>query len=124
MLGSAIAAYELGDWFADKLFCANEFAEFTFDWNTVQADDLLDRKKDLYNNSLGRAIGVKIRKAGFNGKSAEDEIAKQCFIACETDPKFLPHFLDPRVKQLTEVQLGCYFLPKENLFNFLQHKKD
>ncbi len=124
MLGSAIACYELGDWLADKLFCANEFAEFTFDWNTVQADDLLDRKKDLFNNSLGRAIGNKVKASGLQCKSAEDELAKECFIACETDPKFLPHFLDPRVKDLTEEQLGCYCLPKGNLFNLMQQKKD
>jgi len=122
MYGSALTAFELGDWLADKLFCANEFAEFTFDWNTVQADDLLDRKKDLYNNSLGRAIGIKVRNSGLIGKSAEDEIAKQCFITCETDPKFLAHFLDPRVRELTEEQLGCYCLPKGNLFNFFQQK--
>lgn len=120
MLGSALAAYELGDWMADKLFCANEFTELSFDWNTVQADDLLDRKKDLYNNSLGRKVGLSVRKSGLNGKEAEDEIAKQCFIKCETDPNFLAHFLDPRVSKLTEEQLGCSFLPKKNLFNLFQ----
>ncbi|MCW5824141.1 MAG: hypothetical protein KIT34_15155 [Cyanobacteria bacterium TGS_CYA1] len=122
MLGSALAAYELGDWLADKLFCANEFAEFAFDWNTVQADDLLDRKKDLYNNSLGRKVGLNVRKAGLNGKDAEDEIAKLCFIKCETDPAFFPHFLDPRVQKLTEEQLGCPCLPQKNQFNLMHGK--
>lgn len=122
MYGSALAAYDLGEFLADKLFCANEWAEFTCDWNTIQADDLLDRKKDLYNNSLGRKVGVSVRKSGLNGKQAEDEIAKRCFIKCETDPAFFPHFLDPRVQKLTEEQLGCPCLPKGNIFNFFSKK--
>lgn len=120
MFGSALAAYELGVPVADKLFCANEFAEFTCDWNGVQADDLLDRKKDLANNAIGRKIGARAKAMGLHGREAELYIAESCFDTAEHNPDFLPHFLDPRVASLTEEKLGCHFLPKQNLFNWLQ----
>lgn len=120
MFGSALAAYELGVPAADKLFCANEFAEFTCDWNGVQADDLLDRKKDLANNAIGRKIGARARALDLQGREAELYIAEACFDTAEHAPEFLPHFLDPRVASLTEEELGCHYLPKKNLFNLLQ----
>jgi hypothetical protein len=121
MYGSALAAFEIGDTLADKLFCLNELAEFVCDWNGVETSDLLDRKKDLYNNSLGRAVGAKFRESGIKGAAAEKAIALECVKQMETNPKFLSHYLDPRVFALTEKQFGCEFLPRENVFNLIGH---
>lgn len=121
MYGSALACVELGDFLSEKLFCLNEFAEFLFDWNSVEPSDLLDRKKDLANNALGRSIGLEIRKLHLTGADAEQATSIACAKAAESNSQFLAHFLDPRVSKLTEEQLGCFFLPKANIFNlFIQ----
>lgn len=123
MYGSALACVELGPMLSERLFCLNEFAEFLFDWNSVAPQDLLDRKKDLANNALGRSIGLEIRSSGITGSHAEAETAVACARAVESNPKFLPHYLDPRVFSITEEQYGCHFLPKENIFNFFVRKQ-
>ncbi len=117
MFGSALASYELGDAASEKLFCANEFAEFLCDWNGVEPGDLLDRKKDLVNNKIGRNIGTECRNLKLSGSDVEDFIAKGCVQAVESDPRFIPHYADLRVFSLTESELGCPGLPKANLFN-------
>lgn len=120
MYGSALASYELGEELSDLLFRLNEFAEFTFDFNSVEPSDLLDRKKDLVNNSIGREIGSKARVAKLFGHAAESFIILECLKAVETDPRFLPHYLDPRVAALKEDALGCPFLPERNFFNIFR----
>lgn len=120
MFGSALASYELGEYLSDKLFCANEFAEYCCDWNGVEPTDLLDRKKDLWNNRLGRTIGQEVRNQGLNGRVAEKAIADLCFTKVENDQQFLAHCCDPKVFSLSEQQLGCPNLPKKNAFNFLR----
>lgn len=120
MFGSALAAYELRSEASEKLFCLNELAEFTLDWNGVEPSDLLDRKKDLVNNGVGRSIGVEAKTKGFSGREAENFIATECAKACNgSNPKFLSHYLDQRVFQLHENALGCGCLPEKNLFNYL-----
>lgn len=114
--GSALASFEIGGSLAKKLFCLNELAEFTCDWNGVELSDLLDRKKDLANNELGRAIGTAARKARIPQKIAESFIARECAIAVESNPRFIPHYLDARVLSLSERELGCDCLPTMNLF--------
>lgn len=69
MYGSELACVELGEYFSDKLFCLNEFAEYICD--CVESSDLLDRKKDLANNALGRSIGLAIRKGDNTGQKAQ-----------------------------------------------------
>ncbi|MBX9770880.1 MAG: hypothetical protein K2X29_05895, partial [Candidatus Obscuribacterales bacterium] len=120
MYGSALACLELGDYCADKLFCMNEFAEYLCDWNGVDPSDLLDRKKDLVNNSLGRSIGLAARKARLKGHQAEEHIVKECILAVNSNPEFLSGYLDPRVLVLSEDRLGCKFLPERNFFNFVR----
>jgi hypothetical protein len=120
--GSALAAFELGDYFADKLFCANEFAEALCDWNTITLTDRLDRKKDLWNNRIGRAIGVRVSRMGMVGAAGERQILADCEYAIEHDPHFMGHYLDPRARGLSEKSLGCLFLPRYNAFNVLLHK--
>jgi hypothetical protein len=117
--GSALAAFELGDFFADKLFCANEFAEALCDWNAITANDRLDRKKDLWNNRIGRAIGVRVSQMGLAGSDAKHRIMLECVLTVEEDPQFLGHYLDNRVLMLSERKLGCLFLPRYNVFNLL-----
>jgi hypothetical protein len=119
--GSALAAFELGDFFADKLFCANEFAEALCDWNSITLVDRLDRKKDLWNNRIGRAIGVRVSRMGLVGATAERRILAECEHAIEYDPDFMGHYLNPRVLTLRESNLGCAFLPRYNAFNLLLH---
>lgn len=117
MYGSAIATYEIGETLADKLFCLNELAEYLLDWNGVEPSDLLDRKKDLANNALGRKIGQSVGKTGVKGHDAELALSRQCVSSMETDPEFLAHYLDPRVSALSESKLGCNCLPQTNIFN-------
>lgn len=120
VFGSALACYELGDFLADKLFCANEFAEFTFDWNGVEEGDLLDRKKDLANNKIGRSIAEECRHLNLIGNSAEEYIARRCLKSVEHNPLFLAHCRDIRVLALSEAGLGCPGLPKRNIFNAIK----
>lgn len=47
----------------------------------VQIDDLLDRKKDLSNNAIGRKIGAHAKAMSLQGKNAELYIAESCFDA-------------------------------------------
>lgn len=122
MFGSALAAYELGDFMSDKLFCANEFTEYLLDWDGIGTGDLMDRKKDLRNNALGRKIGVLAKEKGLNGSDAETYISKLCADALETDPNVLSHCLDSHVFTLTQDELGCSGLPTKNLFDLLLNR--
>jgi hypothetical protein len=120
MFGSAMAAYELGPSLSDRLFCMNEVAEFTLDWNGVEPSDLLDRKKDLVNNAVGRSIGVEAKAKGLSGSTAQNFIAEECAKAANgANKQFIPHYLNPTVFTLSESELGCGCLPQKNLFNML-----
>lgn len=118
MYGSAIACDELGEQLSDLLFRLNEFAEFSCDWNGVEPSDLLDRKKDLSNNKLGRSIALNWKKR--QPLREQQDLAETCAWAVENDPLFLAHFLDPRVFCLSESQFGCGNLPRQNVFNLFR----
>jgi hypothetical protein len=87
--------------------------------NAITANDRLDRKKDLWNNRIGRAIGVRVSQMGLAGSDAKHRIMLECVLTVEEDPQFLGHYLDNRVLMLSERKLGCLFLPRYNVFNLL-----
>lgn len=120
MFGSALACYEIGNDPSDLLFRANEFAEYICDWNGVEESDLLDRKKDLVNNQIGRRIGTECKRLNLHGSDAEEFIARRCVETVEYDASFIAHFSDPRVVNLTDAELGCSALPKANAFNAIR----
>ena len=120
LYGSALVAFELGDAFASLLFAANEFAEFSFDFDGVRAEDLLDRRKDLVNNRTGRKLGRQLAAGHLRGGRAERVLIAMSVTCMEESPEFLPHFMDQRLLRAPdEASLGCPFLPKRNLFNWL-----
>ncbi len=102
--GSALAAYEFGDYFSDKLFVANEFAEWFFDKNGVQERDLRDRHRDLANNKVGRKIGVDARQAGYIGHDADEYMRDHIVAAIEFDHSVITHWLDSAVDSLPPKQ--------------------
>ncbi|MBS2008129.1 MAG: hypothetical protein JST01_13865 [Cyanobacteria bacterium SZAS TMP-1] len=121
MFGSALADFELGTRLSRLLFAANEWAEFCFDFDGVSTYDLMDRRKDLANDKLGRKIGELARQKRLSGQEAEIFIKNTCIEAMD-NPEFLPYFVDRRYLALgTEASLGCPYLPRRNIFNWL-HK--
>lgn len=116
--GSALVAYEFGDCFSDKLFVANEFAEWFFDKNGVSLRDIRDRHRDLSNNKVGRKIGVDARSAGYTGHDADEYMRDHIVAAIEFDHSVITHWLDPAVDSLpSEAALGCPNLPTMNGFD-------
>lgn len=116
--GSALVAYELGDECSDKIFCLNEYMEWFFDKNGIALKDLLDRRRDLANNKVGRAIGVKARQEGLFGEEADRYIRRHVLAAMEFDNSIYTHPYDARVFSLpSETEFGCPFLPTQNLTN-------
>ncbi|MBK7750127.1 MAG: hypothetical protein QG625_4143 [Cyanobacteriota bacterium erpe_2018_sw_39hr_WHONDRS-SW48-000098_B_bin.30] len=119
MYGSALADFELGPRLSRDLFAANEWAEYCFDFNGVSTEDLMDRRKDLANNKLGRKIGELARQKGLHGAAAEAFIVDTS-VKCMDHPEFLPYYVDMRWLALgDEASLGCPYLPKRNIFNWL-----
>jgi hypothetical protein len=119
MFGSALADLELGPRLSKLLFAANEWAEFCCDYNGVSTEDLMDRRKDLANNRLGRKLGEAARQKGLTGAAAE-EFLKDLSVTAMDHPDFLPYFVDRRWLALgDEASLGCPYLPKRNIFNTL-----
>lgn len=116
--GSALAAHELGDYFADKLFVANEFAEWLFDKNGVSERDLRDRRRDLANNKTGRGIAIEARKAGYSGHDAEEFMRDRIVVAMEYERTVITHWRSSMVDALpSESELGCPLLPTQNGFD-------
>jgi hypothetical protein len=112
--GSAIVAYEVGDFLADLVFCGNEWAEFVCDWNGVTWQDILDRRKDLAHNRLGRHIGVEARRLGITGKTIERYLINKVLESMNNDRDCYLSFLDPRLSTLRNDR----FLPRYNEFNY------
>lgn len=113
--GSALAAYELGDWCADKLFVANEFAEWLLDHNGVSYADLLDRRRDMANNKVGRRVGVDARNHGLWGSEADEYIQAHLLKEMEIDRTIIVHPFHLQSFNLPdEEQLGLVGLPKRN----------
>jgi hypothetical protein len=119
MYGSALADLELGTRLSKLLFAANEWAEFLFDFNGVSTEDLMDRRKDLANNKLGRKLGEAARQKGLRGAAAE-EYLKDLSVTAMDHPEFLPYFVDVCWLVIgDEASQGCRYLPKRNIFNWL-----
>jgi hypothetical protein len=122
ILGSAIAAYEIGDYWADKLFCANEFFEWAIDVDGIQMGDIRDRRKDLAHNKIGRRLGLEARARGIGETELVDYLSTQILDVMALDAWY-QHCMDPRVVKLPdEAALGCPGLPKKNLFNYLRKR--
>ena len=117
MFGSALVDLEIGPRLSKLLFAANEWAEFCCDFNGVSTADLMDRRKDLANNRLGRKLGEAARQKGLTGAAAEEYLKELSVIAMD-HPEFLPYYVDIRWLALgDEASLGCPYLPKRNIFN-------
>ncbi len=119
--GSALAAYELGDYLSDKLFVANEFTEWLLDRNGVSERDLRDRHRDLSNNKVGRKIGVDAWKAGLRGRDADEYIRDHIVIGIEFDRTVITHWRNPVIDTLpSEAAMGCSNLPRINGFDCIK----
>lgn len=113
--GSALAAFELGDYLSDKLFVANEFTEWFFDKDGVSNRDLRDRHRDLENNRIGRGIARDAHAAGYFGRDADEYMRDRIVLAIENERNVITHWLDPRIDALpSEAAMGCSNLPKIN----------
>lgn len=105
--GSALAAYEIGDLPADLLFRANEYVETIFGCKARPEYDLLDTKKDLANNAIGRSIGCDVRKRGLYGGEAEKAIIEEILLQTDNG-SILKHYKDARVVALPSFDdYGC-----------------
>ncbi len=118
--GSALAAYELGDWCADKLFVANEFVEWFLDHNGVSTADLLDRRRDMANNAVGRRVGIDARNHGLWGSAADEYIQAHLLKEMEIDRTIVVHPFHIQSFQLpSEEQLGLVGLPRRNGYDVM-----
>jgi len=115
--GSALASFEIGECFADKLFVANEWAEWLFDKNGISQTDILDRRRDLSNNRVGRHIGTLTRLQGLTGSDAERFMRVKVLSTMELDGTIITHPSESRVLALSEAELGCPYLPEQNIFD-------
>lgn len=119
--GSALAAYELGDFLSDKLFVANEFTEWLFDRDGVSERDLRDRHRDLANNKVGRKIGIDAWKLGLHGHDADEYIRDHIVIGIEFDRTVITHWRNPIIDTLpSEAAMGCPNLPRINGFDCIK----
>lgn len=116
--GSAVVASELGELPAHFLFCANEYAEYLFDHDGVSEEDLLDRRKDLAHNKVGRELGLRREVTALHGSAREERLKALVLGEMEIANRVYLSYLDPRVKELPdEAAQGCPLLPQKNLFN-------
>jgi len=105
--GSALAAFELGVMPADLLFRANEYAEAIFSGRSGSQPFYLDARKDLSNNTFGRAIGDRARKLGLSGAPAEKYMKEEVVRALAQGQVF-SHWRDERVPALPSLEeYGC-----------------
>jgi hypothetical protein len=108
--GSALASLELGEFDADLLFRANEYAEALVEKSAGTRYFYLDTKKDLANNAIGREIGNQARQRSLSGSDAEQFILSQALTSIEQGTVFT-HYLDPRVSALPSFDTyGCPLL--------------
>lgn len=119
--GSAIVASELGELPAHLLFCANEYAEYLFDHDGISEEDLLDRRKDLAHNKVGRELGLYREVTALHGAAREERLKSLVLAEMKTANRVYMSYLDPRVKELPDEEAqGCPFLPRKNLFNLFK----
>ena len=96
---SALTAYELGAPASEFLFRVNEYLEALFCRNAGTTYFYLDTKKDLFNNAIGRAVGVEARRLGLNGHDADDYLVTEILKALSSN-RLITHYSDPRVVTL------------------------
>ena len=116
--GSALAAYELGEGPATWLFDANEYMDYIRDCNGIKENNILDRKKDLAHNIVGRRIGLSAKAQGLSGEAADAYMRSEILLSMDRGKDVYLSYLDPRVRNLgSEASLGCPGLPERNLFD-------
>lgn len=105
--GSALAAFELGSGASDLLFRANEYAEGIVCGGAGTEPFMLDARKDLYNNSVGREIGVQARARKLNGTEAQEFMIAEILQGLDQG-RIYNSFRDSRVAALPSFeQYGC-----------------
>lgn len=115
LYGSALTCRELGASASTLLFCLNEYADAGLDSTSKQPREILERKKDLANNALGRILAAESRSSSATGGTERrHDLAYVCAKAVETDERFLASCLDPRLKSIDEKDLGCNCLTDSN----------
>ncbi|MBI1271180.1 hypothetical protein GC174_12175 [bacterium] len=116
--GSALAAYELGEGPATWLFDANEYMDYIRDCNGIKENSILDRRKDLAHNIVGRRIGLSAKAHGLSGESADAYMRSEILLSMDRGKDVYLSYLDPRVRNLgSEASLGCPGLPERNLID-------
>lgn len=116
--GSALAAFELGEGPATWLFDANEYMDYIRDSNGIKENNILDRKKDLAHNIVGRKIGLSAKAQGLSGEAADAYMRTEILLSMDRGKDVYLSYLDPRVRNLgSEASLGCPGLPERNLFD-------
>ncbi|MBX3134741.1 hypothetical protein KF707_00800 [Candidatus Obscuribacterales bacterium] len=109
--GSGLVAYELGEQIADLLFRANEYVEAYFSGDGRRYSHYMDTRKDLYNNMIGRAIGMEARQKNLTGGAADRYISARVLNSIQ-NREVIPHWLEPKVKDLPSLEeYGCPGLP-------------
>lgn len=109
--GSALVASELGAEFADYLFRANEYVEAYFTREGARMSHILDTRKDLHNNTVGRRIAREAAKLNLEGDELENYLSDETLQAIR-DKKVISHWLDREVQGLpTSHEYGCPGLP-------------
>lgn len=96
---SALTAYELGAPASEFLFRVNEYLEAIFCRNSGANYFYLDTKKDLFNNAIGRAVGLEARRSALNGPDADDYLVTEILKALSSN-RLITHYSDPRVVTL------------------------
>jgi len=109
--GSALVALELGEGFSDFVFRLNEYMEAYCTPDGGRYSHYMDTRKDLYNNTVGRSIGMEARRLGLTGATADRYISARVLNAIQ-QREVIHHWLDPEVKLLPSLEeYGCPGLP-------------
>lgn len=109
--GSALVALELGDAASDFMFRANEYFEAYAKPSGKTYEHLLDTRKDLHNNKVGRRIAADAIALGLRGQAADDYVVSELLKAID-DGRIIKDFRSARVDLLpTPDEYGCPFLP-------------
>ncbi len=109
--GSGLVAYEFGEQIADLLFRANEYVEAYLSGDGRRYSHYMDTRKDLYNNMIGRSIGMEARQKNLTGGAADRYISARVLNSIQ-NREVIPHWLEPEVKDLPSLEeYGCPGLP-------------
>jgi hypothetical protein len=109
--GSALVAFEMGELASDLGFRANEYMEAYCCEDGRSYPHYLDTRKDLFNNTIGRAIARDARLLRLSGKDADDYLTERVFEAVFRRV-IIPHAYDSRVSELPTLdEYGCPGLP-------------